>query len=294
MNPSLIHAAESVAIRHGIQPDRREILQDGHTLVVRLTDTLVARIVSDIDGPRQGTEWFARETAVAAHLSHHHGPIIPLHTALPPIAHVEDGYTMNFWQFVTATDAEPEASAIGAALHQCHRILESCPIDLPPLAILHESMALLDTLQKQNLFPPSTIALLHDHLERSIDVLTKVCHQPLHGDAHMGNLMMTTVGLLWTDWEDAFSGPVEWDLASIIWNARLLDAEHAYADTILSAYQSAGGTYSESTLQACLIARAAVMSSWYPVLYPNPSPERRAKLQHRLEWLKYRATTPPD
>jgi thiamine kinase-like enzyme len=39
--------------------------------------------------------------------------------------------------------------------------------------------------------------------------------QALHGDAHFGNLLVTRDGLLWTDWEDAFLGPVEWDLASI-------------------------------------------------------------------------------
>jgi hypothetical protein len=27
------------------------------------------------------------------------------------------------------------------------------------------------------------------------------------------------------------------------------------------------------------------MSAWYPVLYPEPSPERREKLRRRLEWL---------
>lgn len=292
VNPSALQAAETVAIRHGIQPDRREILQDGHTLVVRLTDSLVARIVSDIDGPRQGKEWFARETAVAAHLTRHGAPVIPLHPGLPATAQEEGGYTLNFWQYVTATREEPAADAIGASLHQCHRILASLPTPLPHLAILHESLALLDSLQDQNLLPATTIALLRDHLTRSLDALADLPHQPLHGDAHRGNLMMTTEGLLWTDWEDAFSGPVEWDLASIIWNVRLLDDDQSHADAILTGYRNAGGNYVESVLQQCLAARAAVMSAWYPVLYPDPSPERTAKLRHRLDWLEKMAPTP--
>lgn len=89
-----------------------------------------------------------------------------------------------------------------------------------------------------------------------------------------------------TDWEDAFSGPVEWDLASIIWNAKLLDSDQDLVKGILKSYQEAGGLYDESVLEQCLIARAAVMSAWYPILYPAPSEERVGKLRQRIEWLK--------
>jgi aminoglycoside/choline kinase family phosphotransferase len=99
-------------------------------------------------------------------------------------------------------------------------------------------------------------------------------------------MMHTTLGLLWTDWEDTFLGPVEWDLASIIWNARILDEDHATADAILDAYRQSGGHIDPVALHHSLIARAAVMSAWYPILYPDPSPLRQMKLQFRLDWLK--------
>jgi hypothetical protein len=75
MNPC-IEAAVAAASRYGVVPDRCDILQDGHTLVVRLNETLVVRVVTDIDGPRQGLDWFKRETAVAAHLTQHHAPVL--------------------------------------------------------------------------------------------------------------------------------------------------------------------------------------------------------------------------
>jgi thiamine kinase-like enzyme len=102
----------------------------------------------------------------------------------------------------------------------------------------------------------------------------------------MGNLMMTSEGLLWTDWEDAFAGPIEWDIASIIWNAKLLENDEDTANAIMQAYESCGTVIDHLALEQCLIARAAVMTTWYPILYPNPSPERRQKLQQRLEWLE--------
>jgi hypothetical protein len=281
-----IRAATETAIAHGITPDRCDILQDGSTLVLRLTDSLVARVVTDLDGPREGSAWFARENAVAQHLARHGAPVIPIHPDLPPGPHERLGYTLNFWQYVTSIPAEPEPEIIGSTLYHCHEILRTFPDPLPEIAILTESLALLETLDRRGLFPSATLTLLHDRLVPAIAILAGFPHQPLHGDAHPGNLMHTTLGLLWTDWEDTFSGPVEWDLASIIWNARILDEDHATADRILAAYQAAGGSIDPRALHHSLIARACVMTAWYPILYPDLTPERQRKLQRRLDWLQ--------
>jgi streptomycin 6-kinase len=280
-----IQAATETAIAHGITPDRCDILQNGSTLVLRLTNSLVARVVTDLDGPRKGTDWFARENAVAQHLASHGAPVIPLHPALPPGPYEHLGHTLNFWQFVTAIDDDSDPETIGRTLHRCHTILRDFPQPLPELAILTESLDLLGTLEQRNLFPYKTLGLLRRHLVSCIDALKRFPFQPLHGDAHPGNLMNTTLGLLWTDWEDTFSGPIEWDLASIIWNARILEEDHMTADRILDAYRAEGGRIDDEALHHSLIARATVMSAWYPVLYPNPNAERREKLQRRLDWL---------
>ncbi len=281
-----IRAATETAIAHGIIPDRCDILQNGHTLVLRLTETLVARVVTEREGPRQGTAWFARENAVAWHLTQRGAPVIPLHPDLPPGPHEHLGYTLNFWLYVTPAGALPEPGEVGRTLFHCHQLLRTLPDPLPKLAILTESLEFLETPAVSGLFPAAALQLLREHLVCSLKVLDPLPHQPLHGDAHSGNLLNTTVGLRWTDWEDAFSGPVEWDLASIIWNARILEEDHDMADGILAAYQNAGGVVNSLALQHCLIARAAVMSAWYPILYPEPDAGRQAKLQRRLDWLK--------
>ena len=276
---SAIRAATETAIAHGITPDRCDVLQNGSTLVLRLTDTLVARVVQDRDGPRQGTEWFARENAIARHLTEHGAPTIPLHPDLPPGPHEHLGYPLNFWAFVTRVEAAPDPAEIGRTLRLCHEIMRRFQEPLPKLAILTESVAIL---QDRELFAQSTQQMLRDHLATSIEVLSRYPYQALHGDAHMGNLMNTTRGLLWTDWEDTFAGPVEWDVASIIWNAQILDQDQTTVNAILAAY----GAVDEKALQQSLIGRAAVMTTWYPILYPNPNAERQAKLQRRIEWLQ--------
>ncbi|MES2475543.1 MAG: aminoglycoside phosphotransferase family protein [Verrucomicrobiota bacterium] len=281
-----ILAAQEVAATAGALIDRYDILQNGSTLVVRLSETLVARVVTDTGGARDGTAWFERETKLASHLAAHGAPVIPPHPELPPGPYLQRGFPINFWQFVTRVDATALPVEAGSTLHHCHRLLRDFPGELPFLGILTESMDLLETLARQEKFSPTVTALLQRRLAESIDLLRNFPHQPIHGDAHLGNLMNTTDGLLWTDWEDGFLGPVEWDLASAIWNARLLDADHRTADAILAGYRQAGGDFNPDALRQCLIARAAVMSIWYPVLYPNPSEERQDKLKRRLEWLE--------
>jgi len=41
-------------------------------------------------------------------------------------------------------------------------------------------------------------------------------------------------------------GPVEWDLASVIWNAKILEEDHTTVSGILEAYREAGGRIDES------------------------------------------------
>ena len=282
MDRLALQAATELALESGVRPDRCEVLQDGNTLVVRLTETLVARVVQELDGPRQGMAWFSRETALARYLSAQGAPVIPLHPDLPPGPHERYGFPVNFWLFVNRIDAEPDPREVGRTLRQCHAALSGFKEELPQLAILHESVAIL---QGRELFPAATQRMLLEHLQRSIFLLEPGPHQPLHGDAHPGNLLLTTQGLLWTDWEDAFSGPVEWDLASLLWNILILDDDQPTADAILDGYREEGGAWREDVFRLCLVARAAVMTTWYPILYPNPDAERREKLQRRLNWL---------
>lgn len=274
-----VRAAIETLAAFGITPDRCEILQDGSTLVLRLTETLVARVVQDSDGPRQGTEWFARENAIALHMTRHGAPVIPLHPDLPPGPHEHLGYPMNFWEFVTRIPTEPEPAEIGRTLRQCHEILRDFREPLPALGIVTETIAILD---QREVFSAPIQRMISDRLTTSLEALRHFPAQPLHGDAHMGNFMHTTRGLLWTDWEDAFSGPIEWDVASLIWNAQVLDEDHATVHAILDAY----GSVDESALRQNMIARAAVMTAWYPILYPTPNEERQARLRRRIEWLE--------
>jgi hypothetical protein len=276
-----IRAATETLLAHGITPDRCVVLQNGHTLVLRLTETLVARVVQAQDGLRQGPQWFARETALAAHLTEHGAPVIPLHPALPPRPHEHLGYPMNFWTYVKPVAAPLQPERIGQALRHCHSVMRRFAEPLPHLGILTEALQ----VAQRALFPPEVVTLLTGLLEPCIQALRKYPAQPLHGDAHLGNVMSTTQGLLWTDWEDTFYGPVEWDVASAVWNAQLLEQDSATVDAITAGYLHDGAELDSEAMRLCMIARGAVMTAWYPLLYPEMDAQRQDKLKQRLSWL---------
>jgi thiamine kinase-like enzyme len=58
----------------------------------------------------------------------------------------------------------------------------------------------------------------------------------MHGDASIGNLVRTHNGLLWNDLEDVCTGPVEWDLTSLLVSARIRGASDAFVEEFLEAY----------------------------------------------------------
>ncbi len=281
-----IRAAVEVACGHGVVPDRCDILQDGNTLVLRLSGSLVARVIAGEDGPRQGMDWFHREIGVARFLAEQGAPVIPVHPQLPPGPYLHLGRALNFWQYVQRVEEDAPLEEIGRTLACCHQVLRSYEGELQPLAILEESLGVLRWDETRSFFGMETIGLLEERLRASLEGLRGYPMQALHGDAHPGNLMNTTGGVLWTDWEDTFLGPVEWDLASVIWNTLLLEDDRTSADVVMESYRKAGGTIDCDALGISLMARAAVMTAWYPILYPDPSPERLEKVRRRLDYLR--------
>lgn len=288
MKPRTQAAIESVqqllAIKD-LPSDRCEILQEASTLVLRLSEDLVGRVILDEDGPRTGSDFFDRETKVAEFLAIQGAPVVGVHDLLPPGPYEVNGFVMNFWKFVHACDDDADPQEVGSSLAQCHHVLQEYTGDLEPLAILHESLKLIPKLREENLLPNHT-DLLEASLLRTIEQLSSYPMQAIHGDAHWGNVLKTQDGPIWMDWEDVFLGPIEWDLASIVWNHKFLDQEEEKVHQLLDAYTAEGATYNESILDLCYEARAAVVCVWYPFLYPNPSPERIEKLKARLVYLQ--------
>ena len=107
--------------------------------------------------------------------------------------------------------------------------------------------------------------------------------QPLHGDAHLRNVLWTPEGPLWGDLENACSGPVEFDLASLLWRGMpgSDEALAAYGDHDPALVEAA-----EPALTLCLAAWTLVIANRVATEGANAEARRRVEraLAHSVAW----------
>jgi Ser/Thr protein kinase RdoA (MazF antagonist) len=101
---------------------------------------------------------------------------------------------------------------------------------------------------------------------------------PIHGDAHLGNVLWSPDGPRWTDFENLFSGPVEYDLACISWRGRPQDAP------ALEAY----GAHDEDLRERMARYVALFLAPWtVTIVDRHPTPggfeEARRRVRRALE-----------
>ena len=98
--------------------------------------------------------------------------------------------------------------------------------------------------------------------------------RPLHGDSHFRNILWSPEGPLWTDLENACAGPVEYDLACLLWR----DAPGT--DRAVEAY----GRYDADVAAAVEPYLALFLAVWtIAVVERVPTEGGRAELRRRIE-----------
>jgi hypothetical protein len=228
-----VEAAVAVAARHGVRARDPVVLRDRLNVLVHLRPApVVARVAGTIARVRPGDEWLRRELAVAGFLARVGAPVVAPSSELPPGPHAHEGRVLSFWTHVP--DRGPvDAAAAGAALRECHQALLRFHGSLPILRAFTEAEALLARLAVEEAVDAVVAARLLERMElvRSQLVGRGAPLQPLHGDAHLGNVLQGPDGPLWNDWEDTCVGPVGWDAACLVTTSRVtgMGAERAAA-----------------------------------------------------------------
>jgi hypothetical protein len=290
-NTSLaVRAASEWAIAQGLQFERAIVLQDVSNVVLHLAPTsVVARVATTTATYRHGDQWFVREVAVAKYLTQVGAPIIPVSSLIEPGPHVHLDLVLSFWQFVEVLPSDYDPIAAGHALKQCHDRLADFTADLPQLALITEAQEILQKLIAEAEFSVADAAMLERVGKRAYNQLSQLPMQPIHGDSHFGNALNTSKGVVWTDWEDAFLGPVEWDLASMVAASHVFGTDFEKAEAALRGY---GRDFDLTALLWCIEARTFVALIWSIVLAkPHPSPAQQARIDRRLAWLRNSAAT---
>jgi hypothetical protein len=161
-----------------------------------------------------------RELQVAQHLAAKGAPAVAPTVGPPPGPHVVGEATVTLWRFVEhrAAKGRADALAAGHALHALHTALADYPGELPLFTedfdqcagLLADGQALRALAGAERAFLVGSLAELRAGLSVGRRQL-----RPLHGDAHLGNAMMTRAGAIWADLESACLGPLEWELTSL-------------------------------------------------------------------------------
>ena len=139
---------------------------------------------------------------------------------------------LSFWTHVPESGEPVDPVAAGAALRDCHAVLRDYHGSLPVLACITEAEAMLAGLAVEEVLDRLESARLLERIEEISAILgaLRAPVQPLHGDAHLNNVLAGPDGPLWNDWEDTCIGPIGWDAACLMASSQGSErAEAAYA-----------------------------------------------------------------
>ncbi len=272
-----VAAAVAVARGHGLRCDEPEVLADGSNVLVHLKPApVVARVATTTGLVRKpAQQWLALDLDLAGFLAAQNFPVVPPSGHLPPGPHLHDGLALTFWEFVDHDRSYVAGvQEVGPFLRELHTVLRGYSGRQQWLSPVFEISQWLDEIDPYSVIDGEDMAMLRRgfaEIAARIFVLN-LAEQPLHGDAHRKNLLKTKRGLVWTDFEDACYGPIEWDLACFI---RTSGEDRA---TALASY---GCDFALERLEPFFAARDLQGAVWGAIL-SSRFPDRRERAE---EWL---------
>lgn len=173
-----------------------------------------------------------------------------------PGPHARAGWTVGLFEYARHERggvADPEG--LGTSLRALHESLATYKGPLPGFDPLAKPVRLL--MQAGESQEARTLR----ELLPSLDV-PHVSGQTLHGDASYRNVLVTSDGPRWIDFDTALRGPLEWDLAEIVTAVRTFRRPLDEGERALAAY----GQYDADLLQQLVDLRAfqhACFIVWY-------------------------------
>ncbi|RVX47769.1 phosphotransferase family enzyme [Nonomuraea polychroma] len=278
-NSSAVAAAVAVAAEHGVRAREPVVLNDSFNLRIHLRPApIVARVptVTALGRPRPA-DVLRRELEVVSYLCGLGAPVVPPSDLLPAGPHLRDGVVVSFW---THVEHDPDYAVTpeqaGRALAGLHQALHGFPGRLPYLwPVLEEPLRLLDLLDGQ--VEADVLERLREAHAGLAERVEGGAVQAVHGDAHPGNLLATSSGLLWNDFEETMAAPAGWDLACLLRTTRL-DGQ--------AAVRAYGADPGDPGVRAFLAARGLQGTLWMLVRalrFPSEADTARAALE---AWLR--------
>jgi aminoglycoside phosphotransferase len=258
-------AARAVAHAHGLASAEATVIHSGSNVLVHLRPApVVARVMTGTvalhDDPKK---WLEREVSVLRFLAPS-GVAVPPSSLIAPGPHQQNGLWMTFSEWMPDVERRSnldDAYRLGRALRNLHDELRTFGGDLGDLRDLRENTERLRRrLQRTDAVQAGKVSSLRARLDALDDIVFKspLPSQALHGDVSLSNLLHTSERLVWNDFEDAFRGPVHWDVASYVISLRTRGASSTFVRRMLDAY----GWGQEHELMPFFAAHAVYDEIW--------------------------------
>ena len=266
-------AITEAARERGLPGDRPRILRDATNVLVQLEPApVVARVPITLARLRPRA-WFEQEIGLARFLADAGAPVAQPATDVDPGPAEHHGLLVTFWQHVDHDPARFAPELAGRALRELHAALDDYGGALPGFHRLDEVGRLLRSLRPSEAASEDDLAALRTAHERLVEP-TEDGWRPLHGDSHFNNVLWTPEGPLWTDLENACRGPVEYDLACLLWRGVPGTAE------AVAAY----GPYDAEVAARVEPFLAVFLAAWtIAVAERDPREGARAEARRRIE-----------
>ncbi|OPH57861.1 hypothetical protein BC351_05060 [Paenibacillus ferrarius] len=201
------------------------VLSSGGNLIIHLAPHPIVARAATVISNEEDTEYvyniLDRELRVARHLQSKGIPVL-LPTDLIDAGPTNVGGTwMTFWEYVTPVPLQPPSPS--EAVEMVNRLsiaMKEYSEELPRLGVWERTCQSAVRLKSHS----------DQRVQALLDVFVRVDEQmrsepsrlmPCHGDAHARNILPSSEGWLWTDFEDVSLMPAYWDLASFVGNLAL-------------------------------------------------------------------------
>jgi Ser/Thr protein kinase RdoA (MazF antagonist) len=250
----LVADAVAVARGLGLRVDDPVVLQDSLNLLVWLRPAPVVARMQVRTGLVRRPEAIADSLALARFLVGKGLPVSPPVDDVDPGPHVgATGRAMTLWRHLDLLDEPADPADVGRTLRALHDVAAAFEGPLRHAGPLEEIGRLADVLAPHLPADAARIRELRERLD-----LPDQPTQALHGDAHLGNVVVTDQGPRWVDWEESWRGPTAWDLACIEHQRRTFGQLTSEIERALAAY----GPYDEDAVDAWLPAVALWAAAW--------------------------------
>lgn len=207
-------AAVDVAEQLGFAIANPVVIQEtNHTVVWLQPHAVIAKVGTR----RDSADGLLLEHRVASALDRLGAAVAAPLAGVSPVRHPDTGCVVTLWQRLAHDpNAEPAGMTVGRSLRDLHGALSAENLQLPSFrdGLDRARLALFDD-RRIGALPRDDRTLLRNAFEALVAEVEGHAsnEQPLHGEPHDANLLVTPGGLRWIDFEAACRGPLEWDLA---------------------------------------------------------------------------------